>query len=84
MRRVLILVGALVLSVAASRAAEPAKDEKVEITGSHIKQTVHRVGYSADTVAPIYVFDRQFIERTGATTLAGVLRYIPQAKVRGF
>lgn len=84
MRTVLILVGALAVSAAAARAVESVKDEKVEITGSHIKQIVHRVGYSADTVAPVYIFDRQFIERTGATTVAGVLRYIPQAKVRGF
>ena len=46
MRTVLILVGALALSVAAARAADPAKDEKVEITGSHIKQRVVRIGHT--------------------------------------
>ena len=83
--RVILLTSAITLGfVSFLSAAEPLTDQKVEITGSHIKQVVHKIGFSVDTVAPVYVFDREFIERTGGATVAEVLRKIPQARIHGF
>jgi len=79
MKAILVLAVMVALSGLA-RAA----DEKVEITGSHIKQTVHRVGFGTDTVVPVLVFDRAYIDRTGAVTVADVLRRIPFARVQGW
>lgn len=84
MRKLILTAGLAMGFVSILSAAESSKDEMVAIAGSHIRQTVHRIGYSADTVAPVYIFDRDFIERTGATTVADVLRYVPQVRIRGF
>ncbi len=78
MRKILMLA----LCIAASARAA-VKDEMVEITGSHIKQKVHRVGFTTDGVTPVLVFDRAYMERTGAFTVADVLRRIPFVQVRG-
>ncbi len=82
MRKILILIPMLAVCMAAAARAA-VKDEMVEITGSHIKQKVHRVGFTSDGVAPVLVIDRAYMERTGAFTLAGVLRRIPFVQVRG-
>jgi outer membrane cobalamin receptor len=62
--------------------ADP-KNKKVEVTGSHIKQHVRRIGHTTDAVAPLYVIDRQEIDRSGATTVGDVLRRVTFAKVTG-
>lgn len=59
------------------------KDERVEITGSHIRQKVTRIGFRTDSVTPVLVFDRTYMDRTGAFTVADVLRRVPFAQVRG-
>lgn len=79
MKTILILV-ALVACAGGVRAT----DEKVEITGSHIKQKVQRIGFGTDAVPPVLVIDRQYIDRTGVATVGDVLRRIPQTRVRGF
>ena len=50
---------------------QPQKVEKVEVTGSNIKRI------DTETAAPIQVISREDIERSGATTIAEVLRNIP-------
>jgi outer membrane cobalamin receptor len=69
MKEILILA-AMVALASSVRAA----DEKVEITGSPIKQKVRRIGLGTDAVAPVLVIDRNYIDRTGAFTVADVLR----------
>ena len=51
-------------------------DQMVVTTGSHLKQTVPRVRYygPAVTPSPLYIIDRDAIERSGASTLSQVLR----------
>ncbi len=50
---------------------DAAKLEKVEVTGSHIKRI------NIEGLQPVLVIDREAIERSGATTVAEVLRRIP-------
>lgn len=50
---------------------QPQKVEKVEVTGSNIKRV------DTETAAPIQVISREDIARSGATTIAEVLRNIP-------
>jgi outer membrane cobalamin receptor len=59
------------------------EDQLVEITGSHIPKQVRRIGRTTDSVQPLYVIDRTEIKRSGATTVADVLRTVPFAKVNG-
>lgn len=52
----------------------PQKDALVEITGSRIKQKVRRSGHIATSASsPVLVVDREAIERSGASTIPGVL-----------
>ena len=74
----MLFIAALALA-SALFAAEP-----TEVTGSHIRQKSKRVGMGTDTVQPVLVIDRACIDRTGAATVAELLRRIPQAHVRGF
>jgi hypothetical protein len=74
-------------SVAALLAAAPlqaASDGMVVITGSHIPQKVKRVGRQSGGITPVLILDREYIGRTGASTVAGVLRKIPFAQVRSW
>ena len=49
--------------------AAPAKPvTKTEITGSHVKRDVRRIGRTADTPFPVIVIDRQEIGRSGAVS----------------
>ncbi len=51
--------------------AAQAQNQRIEITGSHIKRI------DAETVAPVEVITRDQIERTGLPTVAEVIRNIP-------
>jgi len=51
-----------------------AKETKVAVTGSLIKRQVNRSGRIADTGMPLQVIDRNEIEQSGASDLAGVFR----------
>jgi outer membrane cobalamin receptor len=68
--KAILILAAMVALASSVRAA----DEKVEITGSPIKQKVRRIGLGTDAVAPVLVIDRNYIDRTGAFTVADVLR----------
>ena len=62
-------------ATAPEKKAAPAKtDKKVEITGSHLKRDVRRIGRTVDTPFPTIVIDRQEIDRSGAVSIAEVLR----------
>lgn len=50
---------------------QPAKVEKIEVTGSNIKRV------DTETAAPVQIITREEIERTGQATVAEVLRNIP-------
>jgi len=60
-------------------AAKPAKEnsgnkaKKVFVTGSLIPRTVTRASGALDTPFSVYVIDAQQIQRSGATTVIGVL-----------
>jgi len=60
-------------SPAASAAvvAEPTQVEEVRVTGSHIR--------GVTPAAPVMVLDRTAIDRSGQTTIAGVLNQLPQS-----
>jgi hypothetical protein len=51
-----------------------AKEERVEITGSHLKRKITRNGRITDGQAPLFIIDRKQIEQSGASTVAGVLK----------
>ncbi|TAG03600.1 MAG: TonB-dependent receptor [Betaproteobacteria bacterium] len=55
----------------AQQATQAQKVEKVEITGSLIKRV------DAETAAPVQIITRQDIERSGAVTIAEVLKMLP-------
>lgn len=44
------------------------------VTGSYLPRTVRRYGMVAETCSPVYVIDQEQIQRSGAATLAGVMR----------
>src|SRR5437016_3383011 len=48
-------------------------EKNIELTGSRLKQTVHRSGRITDGASPVIVIDRQTIDHTGAMTARGVL-----------
>jgi outer membrane cobalamin receptor len=74
----------IVVAMAATAASVCAEDKKEILTGSNIPRTVNRVvGHSTDAVQPVYVIDRQDIDRSGATTLAQVLRKVPFVTAAG-
>ncbi len=52
------------------------------VTGSNISRPVHRVGNTYDTVQNIHVIDRQRLEQSGASSVAGVLRRYPGIGIR--
>ena len=49
------------------------KADKVIITGSNIPQKISKLDRTPLTASPVVIIDRQAIDRTGATTVAGVL-----------
>jgi len=57
----------------AAKAKAP-KREAIALTGSNIKHDVARRGRIALTASPLVIIGREQIERSGATTVAGVLR----------
>jgi iron complex outermembrane recepter protein len=68
--------GSLTIAVSAPALAqqtptEVKKIERIEITGSNIRRT------DTETVAPVSIITREQIERSGAATIAEVLRNIP-------
>jgi iron complex outermembrane receptor protein len=65
----LALGGALLVTTSAALA----QDQRIEVTGSRIKRI------DAETANPVLVISRQEIERTGETTINGVLQSIPGA-----
>ncbi len=66
-----VIVSAAVPAAAQSPQPESQKLERVEITGSNIRRT------DTETVAPVSVITREQIERSGAATIAEVLRNVP-------
>jgi outer membrane cobalamin receptor len=73
------LVG--LLSLAAPLWAEAPPKEVV--TGSHIPRAVERTGQTVNTIAPVYVLDRQDLQRAGGTTVGQALRRVPFLTVGG-
>ena len=51
----------------------PQKEQQVALTGSYIKRDVRRNGVVTDSPSPVYVLDRNAIERSGAGDLSQVL-----------
>ena len=81
MKRLWLLV--LIAMPLLATSAQAASDSVVVITGSHIPKKVKRVGDTSASIAPILTIDRTAIDRSGATTVAGVVRMVPFAQVRG-
>jgi len=81
MKKMWFLMSAAILLLAGSVQAKPG--EMIEITGSHIPQKVKRLGITGTSVTPLLVLDRTCMERSGATSVAGVVRRLPFAQVRG-
>lgn len=53
---------------------------KVVVTGTRIPRQVKGAGNIRETTSPVYIVDRKEIERTGAMTVADVLRRLPFAR----
>jgi hypothetical protein len=51
------------------------KDQKVLLTGSHIKQKIRRNGRVTNGANPVVVLDRETIDLSGAATLRQLLRH---------
>src|SRR5436305_1875728 len=71
---------ALDKSTAKSRPVKPkqkdvSKKDRVLWTGSFIPQRLHRNGLITDSTAPLVVIDQNAIDRSGAATVAGVIRH---------
>jgi len=81
MKKMCLLMSAAILLLAVSVHATPEK--LVEITGSHIPQKVKRLGISGTSINSLLVLDRAYIERSGATSVAGVVSRVPFAQMRG-
>ena len=64
------------LQSAVAETPSTAKPEKtrMEVTGSRITQEVRRIGRTTDTISPVFVIDRKEIERSGATSVAALIR----------
>jgi iron complex outermembrane recepter protein len=69
--------GSLVIASASVYAQEAAKQERIEVTGSNIKQI------DAATSAPVQVITREQIEKTGATSVEQLLRSVTVATSSG-
>ena len=52
------------------------------VTGTNIARPVQRVGNTCDTPHSIYVIDRTRIERSGASSVAQLLRRYPGVSIR--
>jgi outer membrane cobalamin receptor len=83
-----ILLGAFAIAACAND-APPARRtiivrraEPATVTGSNIARNVKRIGNTYDTPQNVYVIDRERIDRTGATTVADVLRRVPFVGIR--
>ncbi len=50
--------------------------EKVTVTGSHIKRC------KSDPISPVVIIERDEIERSGASSVADVLRRLPFVQTR--
>ena len=51
-----------------------AKHEQQVFTGSYIRRDIPRQGFIAATASPLMIIDRKQIERSGASSVSGVLR----------
>ena len=60
----------------------PAKTQPAAVTGSNIPRSAKRIGNTYDTPLAVQVIDRTKIERSGARTLAQLLRREPWISVR--
>jgi iron complex outermembrane recepter protein len=69
--------GSLVIASASVYAQEAAKQERIEVTGSNIKQI------DAATSAPVQVITREQIEKTGASSVEQLLRSVTVATSSG-
>jgi outer membrane cobalamin receptor len=56
------------------------KKTEVLVTGSNIPQKADRVANTPTTSSPVVVIDRNQIERSGRTTVAGVLSRYPATR----
>lgn len=67
-----------------AKAKAPAKTPvtmpKSVVTGTRIPREVKGAGHIRETTSPVYIVDRMEIERTGAMTVADVLRRLPFAR----
>ena len=58
------------------------KTKPTVVTGTNIARPVRRIGNTYDTPTSIYVIDRTRIERSGASSVAQLLRRQPGVSVR--
>ena len=75
-----LIVAAVALAVALDRARA---EELATITGSHIPKEIVPAGRTAVSVAPVLVLNRTGMERSGSSSVGGVLRRVPFAQVHG-
>jgi outer membrane cobalamin receptor len=61
-------------------AKAPVTTPKVVVTGTRIPRQIKETGHIRETTSPVYIVDRKEIERTGAMTVADVLRRLPFAR----
>ena len=61
-----------------SQQPQPAKIEKIEVTGSNIKRI------DAETPSPVQIITREEIERSGYSTVSEVLRSLPSNNINSF
>ncbi len=48
-------------------------EKNMELTGSYVKQTIHRSGQITDGASPVWVLDQKAIANSGATDLRQLL-----------
>ena len=58
------------------------QEGNIVLTGSRIPQVIRRVGRITNGSSPVTVFDHAQIERSGASTVIGVLRMDPAIRFR--
>ena len=58
---------------ARKHAPKPASPERVALTGSYIKQDIHRNGIVTDSANPVVVLDNEMIRNSGAADLRQLL-----------
>ena len=54
-------------------------DQRQVVTGSQLPVKIERYGRTADTISPVYILDREDLERSGAASVGEVLRRLPFA-----